>query len=436
MKTLFAVLLLVAFIIITYNTIKKGYKKKTPVGKVEDLLENINKIDSKEELVNKLNNITLDDASSGELIRFIKGYRKKDIRDILLSFLLSRKSEEIVTFIGENYDNFDNDEKLLLLEYLSAFGTEEAIELFMGFILKDYKVLSELPFNQLIETPRFVDIIFPRILAIADDPVKRYGIYELLNAYLENKLLFVESIEDSMDDIYKEFKKVTYDYERFDKKYGSLWMYNEPSYMDDRKKIIAMIKILGYFYDEKVMDQLYRTLKFNDNLLRAYALISLIKLGEPVDEFAITVRDICVGPAEREVIYNAFLDMGIDLKFPYEFMTQEYFAQIDLYRTIMKDTFIYGEPMVFKMVSEIEVSELFTMYAFTFNCKHTKNSEEKTYIGFAGPYKQEELSLEGYGLTYTDYAEVDDDISERQIHDMIKEGINDWLLNAKRKSEL
>lgn len=429
MTSIYAVALLAVFVIISLLYLRKVSESKSPKNRAEKIYSEIEKIKSVNELESKLENIHMDSEIALMTLESSLKIDDNSIKKYLIERALSKKSDLILDFINKNYNSYDGEIKYIILMYLSSYGSNLSIKMFTDFLVVDHMNFERLPLDYLMEKPRYSEIIFPRLMRLGLEEKKRYQLYRLINIYLDNKLLFSDKLDIIKDDILIQYKNMAYDYERYNDRGRLYWRYDVPMYMETRSKMLILIEMLGYVYEDEVFEQLRRAVKFNDPLINAYSLISLIRLGEKVDDYVITLEELCEYPEVRNYLYFEFEKLKLELKFPSKFRSQQYLAQSEIYNQFKMDKKIYAEPLSIKFISKIEISDKYSLYAFVCEIKYSKEDDLKKLLAYSGPFLNDKIEVKGHGLTRIIYEEIDEDmINNEYIHSRLRDSINNWLL--------
>lgn len=429
MTSLYAIGLLILFIVVSVLYLKRGSTNKSSKNQLENLLESINNIKTQAELVEKLEKIYVDSKAAVTLIESSTKVSDLKLRRVLVEKALEKKSDELLNSIKANYMKLDTENQYLILEYLSIYGSTEGMKLFVDFLMKSHMSFTKLPLDKLSQNPRYADIIFPRLIELGLPEEKRYQVYNLVNIYLASKLLFSDKIESIKENVLMQYRNMAYDYERYNDRGRLYWRYDVPMYMETRAKMLILIELLGYMYEDEIIMELKRAIKFNDPLINAYSLVSIVRLGESIDDYVMTMEELCEYPEVRKYLYYELDAMGLKMKFPYEFRTQEYLAQSELYNLFIAESRIYAEPMNIKFHSKIDISDKYSMYTFVCEIKYSKEDNLKRILAYSGPFLNDEVSTTGLGLTLIRYEELEEEtLSKKMVHDIMRDKINDWLL--------
>lgn len=429
MTTLFAIALLAIFGITTLIYLKKGSENRSSSNKLGKVLSEIESVKSTSELDEKLSSIYIDSKASVMILESIKDVKEKSIKRALLERALENKSDDILNILKTKYKEFDTDSKFTILEYLSVYGSSESMTIYIDFLVRDHMIFTRLPLDKLDKNPRYADIVFPKLMNLGLPEDKRYQVYSVINTYLANKLLFSDKIASIKENVLMQYRNIAYDFERYNDRGRLYWRYDVPMYMETRTKMLILIELLGSIYEEEVLIELKRAIKFNDPLINAYALVAIVKLGESIDDYVITLQELCEYPEVRKYLYFELESMNMKMKFPYEFRSQKYLAQSEIFNLFISQSKIYAEPMNIKFYSKIDISDKYSMYTFICDIKYSKEEELHSVIAYSGPFLNEKIESSGHGLTYIHYQEVNEkELTNELVHDIMRDKINNWLL--------
>ncbi|MGB3367851.1 MAG: hypothetical protein WBA54_10200, partial [Acidaminobacteraceae bacterium] len=399
MKSLYAIGLLIIFILVSLIYLKKVSESKSSKNQLESVLRDLKNIKSKSELDLKLEKIYIGSKSSVVLLESAAKVNDKAIKKDLVERALVKKSDEILDVIEISYNKFDSESKFLLLEYLSIYGSPKSMQMFIDFLMIDHMNFVKLPIEKLNEHPRYADIVFPKLMELGLAEEKRYQVYDLVNTYLKNKLIFSDKVESLKENVLMQYKNIAYDYERYNDRGRMYWRYDVPMYMETRAKMLTLIELLGYMFEEEILIELRRAVKFNDPLVNAYSLIALVKLGESIDDYVMTMDELCEFPEVRKYLYFELERLNLKMKFPYEFRSQQYLAQSEVFNLFTLESKIYAEPMNIKFYSKIDISDKYSLYAFVCEIKYSREENVKTILAYSGPFLNDEIETSGCGLT-------------------------------------
>jgi len=182
-------------------------------------------------------------------------------------------------------------------------------------------------------------------------------------------------------------------------------------------------------YEEEILMELRRAVKFNDPLVNAYSLVALVKLGESIDDYVMTMDELCEFPEVRKYLYFELERLNLKTKFPYKFRSQQYLAQSEVFNLFTLEARIYAEPMNIKFYSKIDISDKYSMYTFVCDIKYSKEDNQKSILAYSGPFLNEEVETSGRGLTSIRYEEVEEEnLSKEYVHGIVRDKINNWLI--------
>jgi hypothetical protein len=108
---------------------------------------------------------------------------------------------------------------------------------------------------------------------------------------------------------------------------GIAWMWEE-SYQEARNEAGLLLDLLTYFPADRVEKPLRQALEYSDWRLKYFAVVSLLRLGKPVD--AKHLQDVASSAEMRNWLYDFLKKIDKSSLFPEAFRTQKAFAEADM----------------------------------------------------------------------------------------------------------
>ncbi|BEP29168.1 hypothetical protein [Helicovermis profundi] len=414
-----AVLLIVLFCFVVYIYIKKIAYNNSSENKLKEIITNFDsKNDSKmHNFIKKLKNINYSDNDGILIIEWIiscnleKKYDDVDFT-ILFNEVLLDKSLLYLKYLKENYDKISYKYRSLVLDYISWFRTNENYKFFINSLTNDFDKLNRIPLTHLKEKPIFSEIIFPKLLPFIFSE-KSAQILDLMNQYLEKKLLYIDK-----DQIYKEqlLKKWT----QLEKTSLEFSFKEYKNRIKVENELLILIDIFAYLYDEEIILLLKEKTKSSNENIKTHALISLIMLGNEEEGVYYVFENLSEKIECRTFLFEKLKQINRNELFPVKYYTQKFFSEGDIYRKIKADYNLNN----LVLTSEKNIAGNLKIYYYKFNY-FEENSISKWYVAVSGPFlTSEKPQITGLGLTNYKLIEYSENLTN-----VFKDDINRWTMN-------
>ncbi|MFZ1281506.1 MAG: TraB/GumN family protein [Ignavibacteriaceae bacterium] len=334
--------------------------------KVNNVLCNLGKFKINESHLNNVYNVLNSDSV----------YFKDDsVRACLLSLLEhledSTKEEYVI-----NYYNKYNDKpiiQLAALEVLSGINTHSSISDFKKLIVNNTPRSNEIDyslFNTYFDTLQNYRYYFPEVLQLLLYPEYQRSIYLLSYNAINNKLV--------EPDIFIPYQKIIIDQANnyFAKRRMAIYSDSSWYYSGTSEYLITILSQL----DNKVaIEDLLTPLLADDEIsIKVKALSCLIKIGSDIPDD--TIYSYLKNIKTRNMFYEELQLLNITKVAPAELVTQELFAEGDLYCFLVDD---YQQPDSLILI-DTRVSDEGQYYLYKFQISENRN--EVWYSGISGPY--------------------------------------------------
>ncbi len=331
----------------------------------------------------------------------------------LVAVASSTPLPEYIPAVVELFDKFSDDAKWQAQVIITELESRDAAEAFMT-IVRTHAPTGKLPSlltAPLEMKPRHPDVLFPEILKYASNRKLSSEIYRLCLAYCQANLLPPETLAPFTDQVLKSYTDLAAKLRPAQKDHGIAWMWEEP-YEEPRHEAALLLDLLGHFHGNLVEKQLRAALEYKDPRLKHFALISLIRLGKPVDKK--DVEDVASYAEMRNWLYIALKQLASSSLFPEKFRTQKSFAEADLVNWLVYPTELNRAPDEIELMKVVTVDTglpdgVYDYYLFRFRTKEPHWSAKDGWLaGVSGPFlRKDQPTTESLGDTFSTFAKWD-----------------------------
>ena len=360
---------------------------------------------------------------------------EKPDRDMVSSELVgvasSAPHSEYIPLIVELFDQLSDSAKWQAQVILTKLETREAAEAFMT-IVRTYAPTGKLPglvIGPLASNPRHADVFFPDILKYASNPKWQFEIHRLWLAYCEAKLLSQVQLAPFADQVLKAYDPVAKVLLPAQKDEGIAWMW-EDAYEESRNYAALLLDLLGHFPGNRVESKLREALKYHDPRLKHFAIVSLLRLGKPVDKKH--VADVARHAEMRNWLFIKLKEMDKASLFPEEFRTQKAFAEGDMVNWLVYPTELHRVPDEIELMKVVSVNTglpggIYDYYVFRFRTKEPHWAAKNGWIaGVSGPFlKKDQPTTNALGDTFSSFTKWEAKTPDEHVGDT-RELIKKW----------
>ncbi|GAE87316.1 hypothetical protein [Acetivibrio straminisolvens] len=364
-----------------------NFKKRDEIDELFEKLRSSSE-EVREDAITKLENMQLGIEQGLKVLELAKNkfppatYEWQDISARLIDICTDKPYVEYISKVESIYDELNPNAKISVLQFLATYKNEQAMIAYLKLLRKDYLNLKNLPFGNLLENPRFPQILFPGILKFTENNEIASQIYLLLLYYFNYDLVDEEVLSEYRSQIIQDILKMVDKVMNYTVKSSSFW--DDDKYLELRSNAGVYFDLAGYIRDPKVTMALKRLMSVKDMRLKMFAAISLLKHGfEPAKE---DVIDIAGNGEVRNWFFNSLVKMGRSEIYPEEYRNQKCFAESN-----MVDWLVYPTELG-RVPDEIELMNIFDdedmeYYLFRFRCCSSEYWQEKGWMaGVAGPF--------------------------------------------------
>jgi hypothetical protein len=362
-------------------------------------------------------------------------YEWQTIPSILIETATKEASEEYIKEIEDVFADLDSSGKKSALWFLQRYEKEEAISTYIKLITQNYEELDSIPAVHLERTPKYEHIIFPQILRCISNEKVAYDIYLLTLNYLNKDLIDISNESRFLESIIVESQKNRQRIQKIENENKNIknWIWDNDEYLEIRYKQGIILDLLGYVSGKAAEDELIELLKFTDNKLKYFAVISLLRHSKSVDNMVF--EKIAEDPETRNWLYDKLKSMNMDHLYPAKFRTQEAFAESDMINWLLYPTELGRVPDEIELMKVVEeetntADGVLMFYLFRFRSNHPDWIENGWTAGMAGPYLKKESPTTGaHGYTFSAFEKWEDKTMEEHVDEII-EIIGDWRENS------
>jgi len=328
------------------------------------------------------------------------------INDRIARSIESVGSNTSVDFVKDKYASFTgNDEQLksITLSVLAGIRTKYSYESMINLMKKS---MPRVPFTYTFETNIKDSLaltagIFPSLLSFAKDSLFTTAIANIAVTMIDSGLASVEVIKPYENDFISyasiALKKVMKDKDDYD--------YN----------IYKLVQLLGQYNNTEAYIVLKGYLQVKNLWLLNAVTKQLLKGGQTVP--AATLITLAADMGLRSAFYNDLKELDKTSLFPAEYLTQQHFAQADVYASADDDeggsvrsvTFLMKKNAVYR-----DTTYTFYLYKVVIG----EGEEAVVHLGIAGGYKPGSTTLEPSKYLTSLYWK--EDFDEKKMNDQFK----------------
>jgi hypothetical protein len=253
-------------------------------------------------------------------------YEWESIPGKIIEIATKNPDTKLVEVIRNNFKDYDTIGKNASLRFLSGFNNNASIQAFIDLILKHPSEVSFFSTGILEKDYSYKDLIFPDLLNVIDHETLDADILLLLLNYLNNNQIQAKDYVSYIDKLLALSKKYRNILE--DKQSLNVNTWDDGEYQNARYKSGIIEDLSGHFYGNQVIAELTNYLKINDQKIRMFSVISLIKLGQNID--SAIVNEIAADVESRKWFFENLQSLRKESIFPSRYKTQEAFAESDI----------------------------------------------------------------------------------------------------------
>lgn len=251
-----------------------------------------------------------------------------DCSGSLIKYVSQFEVSNLVPSLADNFKDMSVWAKSLTLELLTRTNTPESLKAFMALleVYSQEEYIEQFLIDLTGEEEEAVSLLFPHLLKYLNILSLSYSI----KLYIW-KCLTMDTLKSA--DIQTVDRSLLYEYESLKMPLISfqsvlnthMWTKN---YQSLRGEAGLLLDIFGYLDSGKVTEVLNDALLLNDNRLKFFAAISLLRKEEPVN--IQVLYDIASDSETRNILYDTLSEMDLEDLFPKQFFNQVDFAESEM----------------------------------------------------------------------------------------------------------
>ena len=341
----------------------------------------------------------------------------------LVAVASSKPLPEYVPVVVELFDKFSDDAKWRAQIILAELESRQAAEAFMTVVRK-YAPTGKLPSlvtSPLARKPRYSDVFFPEILNYATNPKLSFEIHQLCLAYCEANLLPPDRLAPFTDQVLKSYSGLAEKLLPAQRDQGIDWMWAD-AYQESRHDAALLLDLLGHFPGDRVEKVLREAMEYKDPRLKHFAIVSLLRLGKPVEKKH--VEDVARHAEMRNWLYIDLKRLGQSSLFPETYKTQQAFAEADMVNWLVYPTELNRVPDEIELMKVATVDTglpdgIYDYYLFRFRTKPPHWAAKDGWIaGVSGPYlRKDQPTTEALGDTFSSFTKWDAKTPDEHVGD-------------------
>lgn len=333
---------------------------------------------------------------------------------------------DYVPIILELFDRYNDGARTQSLCMLNTMPEKEAAEAYLKLLDSfagkgglQYLVLGDLGNN-----PRHAEVFFPALLKFTKLPKFKYSIYLLLLSFFQKGLLQQDQIHSHLQNLYSAYAKCEEKLMAQQQPSGAAWMWR-PRYSVLRADAALYLDMFGYLPGKKTMQFLRNALKYSDPRLKYFAVISLLRLGQPVAVKHIT--EVAASAEMRSHLFSELEEMAKSHFFPQKYRNQKALAEAKMISWLTYPTELGRVPDEIELMNIISTkpegsSKIADYYIYRFRTHKPDSFAKKGWMAcISGPYFHNAgLSVDSATDTFSCFEPWDSKQSEEHLGDVIQ----------------
>jgi hypothetical protein len=331
--------------------------------------------------------------------------------------------EAYLSTIVALYPRYTEPARACALSLVGELESREAAEAFVNLV-QNYgwpETEHVTATSGLMAEPRHADVFFPALLQCAPESAGEYEIYRLCLEMCRAGLLAPDMMRQHESQLLSAYsiRKARLMAIRQEGDAALCW---EEDYQTAREEAALLLDLLGFVDTPSSRNELAAALEHQDPRLASFAALSLLRLGEPVDQAC--AHRIAASHEMRRWLYSGLEELGrLDL-FPQEYLNQEALAYSDMVNWLCFPTELAREP------DEIELMKTFVEqgepsqgvvehYLFRFRTHPPHWSAKEGWLaGIAGPFYPAEGPSPSANGTFSAFQQWDSKTPEEHFREL------------------
>lgn len=381
------------------------FKKR---DEIDELFEKLNSSseETREDAISKLENMQLRVEQGLKVLELAKNnfpsaaYEWQDISARLIDICADKPYMEYINKAETIYDELNPNAKISVLQFLSTYKNEQAMIAYLKMLEKDYTRLKNLPCGDLLDNPRFPQILFPQILRFTENKDIASQIYLILLYYFNNDLVDEEVLREYRSGIIQDILSMVDRLFGYTLKTGSIW--DDDNYLVLRANAGVYFDLAGHIRAPEVTMALKRLMGIKDMRLKMFAAISLLE--HECDMPQKDLADIAGSSEVRNWLYDALVKIGRSELYPEEYKNQKCFAESNMVDWLVYPTELGRVPDEIELMNTFEDEDM-EYYLFRFRCGSVEKWKDYGWMaGVSGPFdKRNSPTTSAEGNTFSHF---------------------------------
>jgi hypothetical protein len=356
----------------------------------------------------------------------------EDASNAIMEFVSQYDAIEVIDKIGEVFPKMSSWARSTSLTTLTNFQDEKGIDMLLTLLDKyvDGFLIHEFEINTDPNDANLVNILMPELMEYADYPTLSFSIYRFCLEALKRKTLDSSVIETYLPNLIEEFIEVSEPIAHLEEKGINPDVLWGEYYQSLRGPICLFVDLMGYFNIDEVKECLEKALFFQDNRIKMFAIVSLLRLGYQIG--ASFISDVAKDAEVRTTFYEILEEIGRENLFPKAYYNQESFAESNLVNWLTFPTELGRTPNdislakvvkrdMIVMIDDVGVEKEVSYYVFKFKSTHPDWESQGWMVGVSGYYLNEnQPQLYPSGYTFSTFDPFEGKTPEEHVDKIVK----------------
>jgi hypothetical protein len=345
---------------------------------------------------------------------------------VILTFLQRYHLPGLVKNIEQFYSGMSARAKSLALDMLLKYNTEQSKVVASNLLHEHMHDLAFLPTEHLLDNPTYKHMLFPLVWSYLTDERFYDDILHIIWTYTKEEWVKSEDLIPQQTLLLNQYTAIIQKLLPYqaDFKSSFVWQSWKESYLHLRSDARVFLDVFGYMGTDETKTELKKAIcSYNDPLLKGVAIISALRLMQPVDENEI--RYVAADHEARNLLYSELELLGKTDAFCSEFKTQEHFAVSNMIDWLKRSEDFAAVPehieVIKKYFPDEEQPDIY-FYLMKF-----AQADREWLTGISGPYKVgEEPTVHTRFRGWSTFTFLDD-LSEDEHADMLLDSLQEGL---------
>lgn len=328
-------------------------------------------------------------------------YEWQDISAQLIDICAKNPYTEYIDKVEAIYNDLNANAKTSVLHFLSTFESEKALLMYLRLLERSYEDLEELPTGNLHQTPRFPQLLFPRLLKFVGNRDIKDQIYIILLNYFNYDLVEDDILGEHKNTIIDEIRDMADKTLGYALKRDARTLWDDDGYIALRNRAGIYFDLAGYIKDPRIIEILKGLMGLWDMKLKMFAALSLLKHEWELQQE--DIFDVAADNESRNYFYDSLVMLGREDIFPSKFKKQKYFAESNMTDWLAHPTELGRVPDKMELMDVFE-EDSEEYYLFRFKCSGDEKND--WMAGVAGAFKKEDTpTTNAEGNTFSRFEE-------------------------------